>query len=189
MVSGNISQRGTANKTTAKTSENGVFFYEKNTNKTIGNVRLVATVLFDKLFVKIENTYGNCCTVHPVKTVVQNGLPATIVTFCFPFTIIAFSIVSVHCATINKKHNRLFVLNDYKERQRQSAVVAKTIYNITFGVIILLVGVVMLLLNKINNATLNEYLGYLDPLLRYMFGGLCLLYGGWRLYRGIKKEF
>ncbi|MDQ2753595.1 MAG: hypothetical protein M3R72_11295, partial [Bacteroidota bacterium] len=70
------------------------------------------------------------------------------------------------------------MINDYKERQRKSAAVARTIYNISFGIIILVMGLVMLFLNKINNDTLNGYLGYLDPLLRYLFGGLCIIYGG-----------
>lgn len=29
----------------------------------------------------------------------------------------------------------------------------------------------------------------LDPLFRYIFGGTCLLYGGWRVYRGYKKDY
>jgi hypothetical protein len=28
-----------------------------------------------------------------------------------------------------------------------------------------------------------------DPLVRYMFGGICILYGGWRVYRGYKKDY
>ncbi len=81
------------------------------------------------------------------------------------------------------------MINDYKDRQRKSADTAKTIYNVSFGVIILIVGLLMLFLNQINNDTLNDYLGYLDPVLRYMFGGLCLIYGVFRLYRGFKKDF
>ena len=39
---------------------------------------------------------------------------------------------------------------------------------------------------------LSEQLGYsfdLDPFFRYMFAGLCLLYGGFRIYRGYKKNY
>lgn len=81
------------------------------------------------------------------------------------------------------------MINDFKERQRKNAAVARTIYNFSFGIIVLVVGLIMLFLNQINSDTLNAYLGYMDPLLRYLFGGLCLLYGGFRLYRGIKKDF
>ncbi len=28
-----------------------------------------------------------------------------------------------------------------------------------------------------------------DPLIRYMFGGICVLYGSFRLYRGFKKDY
>jgi hypothetical protein len=82
-----------------------------------------------------------------------------------------------------------FVINDYKEKQRKSAALARTVYNLSFGIIVFVVGLLMIFLDKINNDTLNEYLGYLDPLLRYMFGGLCIIYGIFRLYRGLKKEY
>jgi hypothetical protein len=29
----------------------------------------------------------------------------------------------------------------------------------------------------------------IDNLYRYMFSGLCLLYGGWRIYRGYRKNY
>ncbi len=29
----------------------------------------------------------------------------------------------------------------------------------------------------------------LDPLFRCIFGGICLLYGSWRIYRGYKKDY
>jgi hypothetical protein len=29
----------------------------------------------------------------------------------------------------------------------------------------------------------------IDPVMRYLFSGLCLLYGGFRIYRGYKKNY
>jgi len=29
----------------------------------------------------------------------------------------------------------------------------------------------------------------IDNYFRYFFGGLCVLYGGWRVYRGYKKNY
>ncbi len=81
------------------------------------------------------------------------------------------------------------MINDYKERQRKSAATARRIYNISFGVIILAVGIVVIFINKINNETLKKYFDLSDSLLQYMFGGLCIVYGIFRLYRGIKKDF
>lgn len=86
--------------------------------------------------------------------------------------------------------NTRAVINDnYKEKQRKNAAVARRIYNISFGVIILIVGLVVLFIDKINNDTLTQYFDTSDVLLRYMFGGLCIIYGIFRLYRGIKNEF
>ena len=28
-----------------------------------------------------------------------------------------------------------------------------------------------------------------DPLFRYIFGGICIIYGSWRLYRGYRKDY
>ncbi len=73
--------------------------------------------------------------------------------------------------------------NDYKEKQRKSYNLMRTVYNITMGLIITGIGVVMLFNDKIG---LNFEL---DPLMIYAFSGLCILYGGFRLYRGIKRDY
>ena len=39
---------------------------------------------------------------------------------------------------------------------------------------------------------ISDRLGFslsVDGVYRYSFGGLCLLYGGWRIYRGYKKNY
>jgi len=51
------------------------------------------------------------------------------------------------------------------------------------GVLILLVGVVVLLAPKLK---LNVAI---DDFARYMFFGLCVLYGGFRIYRGTQKDY
>lgn len=57
-------------------------------------------------------------------------------------------------------------------------------YDLTMAALILGVGTVVLLGDKLKINRLIE----LDPLMRYMFGGICLLYGGFRLYRGLKRD-
>ncbi len=81
------------------------------------------------------------------------------------------------------------MLEEYKNKQRKSAALARRIYNISFGIIIVIIGLIVLFIDKIHNDTLTQYFDLSDALLRYMFGGLCLIYGIFRLYRGIKKEF
>lgn len=51
------------------------------------------------------------------------------------------------------------------------------------GVIILAIGVVVLLAPKLKLSLA------IDNLYRYMFFGLCLLYGGFRIYRGTQKNY
>ena len=74
--------------------------------------------------------------------------------------------------------------NEFREKQRRSYDTMRSVYNITIGIVITGIGVLMFLSDKIGLDLLQQY----DPLMIYAFGGLCLIYGIFRLYRGIKKE-
>ncbi len=76
--------------------------------------------------------------------------------------------------------------NDFKDRQRRSYVAMQKIYNITMGALITGIGLMMFFNEKIG-LNLSEKFGG-DSLMINLFGGLCLLYGGFRLYRGIKSD-
>ena len=78
---------------------------------------------------------------------------------------------------------------DYRNRTRKSFATMRTIYNLTMAVLILAMAIVMFWGDKFNNDFINNIVSELDPVIRYLFGGLCLLYGGFRLYRGIKREY
>ncbi|MBL7747485.1 MAG: hypothetical protein JNM19_08685 [Chitinophagaceae bacterium] len=56
------------------------------------------------------------------------------------------------------------------------------------GFIIFLIGLFFLFRSKLGDIPINEKLGQPD-LLEKMFGGLCLLYGTWRIYRGYQKKY
>ena len=75
--------------------------------------------------------------------------------------------------------------NDYRDKQRKSYNLMRTVYNITMGIIIIGIGVVMLFNDKIG---LNLF-ETADPIIIYAFSGLCILYGAFRLYRGIRKNY
>jgi hypothetical protein len=51
------------------------------------------------------------------------------------------------------------------------------------GVLILLAGLVVLLAPKLKIDV------SIDDTARYMFFGLCVLYGGFRIYRGTQKDY
>ncbi|MEO7209818.1 MAG: hypothetical protein ABIY35_02645 [Chitinophagaceae bacterium] len=67
------------------------------------------------------------------------------------------------------------------KRYRQS----RTIYNIAMGLLIISIGIIAFFAERWNLTTLTSY----DPMIRNSFGVLCLIYGGFRLYRGFQKEY
>ena len=73
----------------------------------------------------------------------------------------------------------------YRDKQRKSYNLMRTIYNITMGLIILGIGVVMLFNNKLGLNLFED----MNPIMIYAFSGLCIIYGAFRLYRGIKKDY
>lgn len=75
--------------------------------------------------------------------------------------------------------------SDYKERQRKSYTIMRMIYDLTMAILLLGMAIVMLFAEKLNVDRFIE----IDTSFRYMFGAICLLYGSFRLYRGIKKDY
>ena len=73
--------------------------------------------------------------------------------------------------------------NTFRERQQKSYNKMRRIRDISMGIIILLIGVLMFFADKLGLA-----LNIDDPWMKYLFGGLCLLYGGFRFYRGMQNE-
>jgi len=79
--------------------------------------------------------------------------------------------------------------NDYKERRQRSSSQLRMVYNISMGILVLAMAAVMLFGDRLGVDAIEQFISPIDPVLRYLFGGLCLLYGAFRLYRGIKKEY
>ncbi|MBX2930795.1 MAG: hypothetical protein KF781_02475 [Chitinophagaceae bacterium] len=76
-------------------------------------------------------------------------------------------------------------IEEYKDRRRKSYVMMRMIYDLGMATLLLAMGVVMLF---------GKYFGLekfiqLDNMLRNIFGIVCLLYGAFRLYRGIKRDY
>ncbi|HPH23958.1 MAG TPA: hypothetical protein PLW32_08755 [Chitinophagaceae bacterium] len=75
--------------------------------------------------------------------------------------------------------------NEYRDRQRKSYIIMRVIYDLTMAILLLGMAVVMLFAEKLK---INKFIE-IDSSFRYLFGAICLLYGGFRLYRAIKKEY
>lgn len=75
--------------------------------------------------------------------------------------------------------------NDIRSKREKSYILMRRIYDFSMSSLILGTAVVMFLGAKLGIVQLIE----VDPLFRYLFGGVCLLYGGFRLYRGIYPNY
>lgn len=84
---------------------------------------------------------------------------------------------------------QLLMENDFRQKQRKSINSTRTIYHLTVAILLLAMAALMFFGTSINDEAVSNYVQSIDPLLRYMFGGLCTIYGLFRLYRGIKKEY
>lgn len=70
-----------------------------------------------------------------------------------------------------------------EDRKRKNYILRRSILDYGMGIVILGVGVVVLFAEKFG------FQVSIDDLMRYMFFGLCLLYGGFRIYRGFSKNY
>jgi hypothetical protein len=73
--------------------------------------------------------------------------------------------------------------NQAPDRRTKGYILMRAIMDFGMGILIFAAGVFFIL---------SPYLGFqweVEGFYRYGFAGLCLLYGGWRIYRGYKKNY
>jgi hypothetical protein len=76
--------------------------------------------------------------------------------------------------------------NDFRASQKKSFNVMRMTYDLTIAILLLGMAVIMLFADKLKIEQLAEKD---NEFFRYFFGALCLLYGSFRLYRGIKRNY
>lgn len=76
------------------------------------------------------------------------------------------------------------MITDNSEKRDQRYVTMRSIKDYGMGGLYLLIGAFMIYPKVFGLGTID-----VDPLIRYIFGGICLIYGSWRIYRGYKKEY
>jgi basic membrane lipoprotein Med (substrate-binding protein (PBP1-ABC) superfamily) len=74
--------------------------------------------------------------------------------------------------------------NEFRAQQKKSYNVMKVTYDITMAFLLLGMAAAMIFADKLG---LEQFAGKENELFRYFFGGICLLYGGFRLYRAFKQ--
>lgn len=75
----------------------------------------------------------------------------------------------------------------YRRKERRGYVMMRVVKDLAMSTIILLMAFLMLLGDKF--ALTAKVVYGIDPLMKYLFGGLCLMYGSFRLYRAIKHDY
>jgi hypothetical protein len=73
--------------------------------------------------------------------------------------------------------------NEAGDRRKKGYTMRRAILDYGMGVIIFGFGVLFLIAPKVGIPL------SIDDLYRYIFSGLCLLYGGFRVYRGSQKDY
>jgi small neutral amino acid transporter SnatA (MarC family) len=77
------------------------------------------------------------------------------------------------------------MFEEYENKKRKQIIMMKSIMDYGMGILIVIAGLFFLFHNKFNISIGNTSTSFFEK----FFGGLCLLYGGWRLYRGYKKNY
>ena len=72
---------------------------------------------------------------------------------------------------------------EQRERRVKNYVLMRSIMDIGMGLVIFGFGVFLFLAPRLG----IEF--NVEPLFRYFFAGMCVVYGGWRIYRGYKKNY
>ena len=75
--------------------------------------------------------------------------------------------------------------NEFRERNRRGYVRLRVVYDITKGALILAMGFILCLGDRFGLSLIAN----IEPVMRYGFGALCFLYGGFRIYRAIKHDY
>lgn len=72
---------------------------------------------------------------------------------------------------------------DFEDKKRRAYSSRRSIMDIGMGIVILGFGAFFAAADRLG----IEF--NVDPIFRYLFAGLCFLYGGFRIYRGVKKNY
>ncbi len=78
------------------------------------------------------------------------------------------------------------MVDDYEKQKRRRLILRRSLTDYVVGVLIFVLGAFFLTRQMFDLALNVKYKpDYMDK----VFGVICLLYGGWRVYRGYKKNY
>lgn len=78
------------------------------------------------------------------------------------------------------------MIEEYEKKRKKQVSSMKAIMDYAMGVVIVLLGVFFFFRDQFKLDFNDSFPpNYLDKI----FGGICILYGAWRIYRGYKKNY
>lgn len=80
------------------------------------------------------------------------------------------------------------MFEEYERKKQKQTAQMKSLMDYGMGILILLVGGFFLGRKYLGDFPLNQRLGAPDGLEK-IFGGICVVYGLWRIYRGYRKNY
>ncbi len=78
------------------------------------------------------------------------------------------------------------MLEDYEKRKRRQIGLMRSLLDYGIGTLIFVAGLFLFFRDKLD-LDFNET--FPPNITDKLFGGLCILYGAWRIYRGYKKNY
>ncbi|MDO8996319.1 hypothetical protein [Sediminibacterium sp.] len=75
--------------------------------------------------------------------------------------------------------------NTFRERNQKRYSIFRRIYDISMSLLFLGVGLAVFFIEKFG----MDLVFTAEPVYRNFFGSICMLYGAFRLYRGIKQDY
>jgi hypothetical protein len=72
---------------------------------------------------------------------------------------------------------------DQREKRVKNYILMRSVMDFGMGLVILGFGIFLIIAPKIG------FDFNVEPFFKYFFSGMCIVYGSWRFYRGIKKNY
>jgi hypothetical protein len=77
------------------------------------------------------------------------------------------------------------MIEEYEQQKRKQISRTRSLMDYVMGILLFLIGVYFLVYQKMDMNVFNREPSSID----YVIGGLFVLYGAWRIYRGYKKDY
>jgi cation transport ATPase len=79
-----------------------------------------------------------------------------------------------------------YMIEEYEKQKRQRLIIRRSIMDFSIGVLVMIVGVFLTIRHQFD-LPFNQR--YPPDIWDIILGVACFLYGGWRIYRGYKKNY